>query len=144
MSDAAPTTASSMFTPLRDVAEHTAALGDQGVPVELPQEDNNTSSQPPPLSMVTGDVMALKSLCVSCEDEGTTNLLLTRIPFFRDVILMAFECEHCGYRSSELQSAEIQEKGSRFEVQVTSIEVRRRHFRVHELPDPSPHMTRHH
>ena len=75
------------------------------------------------VSMVAGDVMALRSLCVSCEDEGETKVLLTKIPFFRDVILMAFDCEHCGFRNSEVQSAEIQEKGCKFEVTVSSVKV---------------------
>ena len=73
--------------------------------------------------MVAGDVMTVKSLCVGCEDEGETKILLTKIPFFRDVILMAFECEHCGLRNSEVQSAEISEKGCRFEVVVTNEQV---------------------
>ena len=34
-----------------------------------------------------------------------TRLLLTRVPHFREVILMAFDCPHCGYRSNELQQA---------------------------------------
>lgn len=24
--------------------------------------------------------------------------MMTRIPFFREVVLMAFECQHCGFR----------------------------------------------
>ena len=137
-------TSSGMFTNLRDVAEHTAARAaadDAPAPTDAALRDgadaaahdgggsdraDDEGPQPlPTLSLNTGDVMCLKSLCVSCEDEGVTNLLLTRIPFFRDVILMAFECEHCGYRSSELQSAEVQEKGCRFEVTVATIQVRR-------------------
>eukprot|EP00708_Paratrimastix_pyriformis_P002606 GAFH01001357.1.p1 GENE.GAFH01001357.1~~GAFH01001357.1.p1 ORF type:complete len:540 (-),score=151.25 GAFH01001357.1:74-1471(-) len=55
---------------------------------------------------------------MSCGEQGMTNLLLTSIPFFRDVILMAFECPHCGYRSSELQAAQYAEVGCHFEVVV--------------------------
>lgn len=36
--------------------------------------------------------------------QGTTRLLLTRIPHFKEVILMAFECPHCGNRNNEIQS----------------------------------------
>jgi hypothetical protein len=28
--------------------------------------------------------------------QGTTRLLLTKIPFFREVIIMSFSCPHCG------------------------------------------------
>lgn len=67
-----------------------------------------------------GAITVLKSLCMNCEEQGVTRLLLTRIPFFRDVILMAFECEHCGFRNSEVQSAEVQERGCKFEVKINS------------------------
>lgn len=30
-------------------------------------------------------------------------MLLTKIPHFKEVILMAFECPHCGYRNNEIQ-----------------------------------------
>jgi len=36
-----------------------------------------------------------------------------RIPFYKQVIIMSFECEHCGYRNNELQSGEpVQEHGT--------------------------------
>ena len=34
-----------------------------------------------------------------------TSFLLTKIPHFKEVVVTAFECPHCGYRNSELQSA---------------------------------------
>lgn len=41
-------------------------------------------------------------------------MLLTKIPFFREIVLMSFQCEHCGFRNSEVQSAgEIQPLGTR-------------------------------
>ncbi|KAJ4458940.1 putative Zinc finger protein ZPR1 [Paratrimastix pyriformis] len=70
-----------------------------------------------PLSSDSGP-QQIESLCMSCGEQGMTNLLLTSIPFFRDVILMAFECPHCGYRSSELQAAQYAEVGCHFEVVV--------------------------
>lgn len=32
--------------------------------------------------------------------------MFTRIPFYKQVIVMSFHCEHCGYRNNELQSGE--------------------------------------
>ena len=32
-------------------------------------------------------------------------MLLTSIPFFREVIVMSFHCEHCGFSNNEIQSA---------------------------------------
>lgn len=37
--------------------------------------------------------------------QGTTRLLLTSIPFFKEVIVMSFRCEHCGFSNNEIQSA---------------------------------------
>ncbi|KAM3069820.1 nucleolar zinc-finger protein [Clarireedia jacksonii] len=52
-----------------------------------------------------------------------TKLLLTRIPFFREIIIMSFECPHCHFKDAEIQSAgEIQQKGVRSELRLTSLE----------------------
>ncbi|KAF9974463.1 nucleolar zinc-finger protein [Actinomortierella ambigua] len=51
------------------------------------------------------EVTEIESLCMNCHENGTTKLLLTRIPHYREVIVMAFECPHCHYRSNELQQA---------------------------------------
>jgi zinc finger protein len=54
---------------------------------------------------------------MACQENGTTRLLLTRIPFFRDVIIMSFECPHCGYRNNEIQpTGTIAEMACRFEL----------------------------
>ncbi|ODV57847.1 zinc finger-containing protein ZPR1 [Ascoidea rubescens DSM 1968] len=60
-------------------------------------------------------IQEIQSLCVNCEENGVTRILLTNIPYFRDVILMSFECPHCGFKNSEIQPAtEIQENGSKY------------------------------
>ena len=41
-------------------------------------------------------INVISSLCVACEERGETRLMLLKIPFFRDIILAAFTCEHCG------------------------------------------------
>ncbi|KAH9046533.1 zf-ZPR1-domain-containing protein [Lactarius hengduanensis] len=50
-------------------------------------------------------VEEIESLCVNCEEQGTTRLLLTSIPYFHEVIVMSFRCEHCGFSNNEIQSA---------------------------------------
>ncbi|KAI9726778.1 MAG: nucleolar zinc-finger protein [Chrysothrix sp. TS-e1954] len=57
-------------------------------------------------------VEEISSLCMNCHEEGTTRLLLTKIPFFREVVLMSFSCPHCEFKNSEVQSAgEVQQRG---------------------------------
>lgn len=44
-----------------------------------------------------------------------TRLLLTKVPFFREIILMSFYCEHCHFSNTEVQTAtEIQPQGSKY------------------------------
>jgi zinc finger protein len=44
-----------------------------------------------------------------------TRLLLTKIPFFREIVIMSFSCPHCHFQNTEIQSAgEIQQKGHKF------------------------------
>jgi len=50
-------------------------------------------------------VQEIESLCMNCEEQGVTRLLLTSIPFFREIIVMSFRCEHCGFSNNEIQSA---------------------------------------
>ncbi|KAH8110834.1 zf-ZPR1-domain-containing protein [Phellopilus nigrolimitatus] len=68
-------------------------------------------------------VQEIESLCMNCEKNGTTRLLLTSIPYFREVIIMSFRCEHCGWENNEVQSAGvIREHGSAYTVRILSRE----------------------
>ncbi|KAG5183327.1 ZPR1 zinc-finger domain-containing protein, partial [Tribonema minus] len=63
------------------------------------------------------------SLCMQCQGEGTTRMLMTKIPFFREVIISSFECDNCGWSNNQvLFGGELQEKGCRFELTVKSSE----------------------
>ncbi|KAF9419304.1 nucleolar zinc-finger protein [Podila epigama] len=71
---------------------------------EMPKTD---PADGPLFQDIDGDqeVTEIESMCMNCHQNGTTRLLLTRVPHFREVILMAFDCPHCGHRSNELQQA---------------------------------------
>lgn len=59
----------------------------------------------------------IESMCMNCEKNGITRLLLTKIPFYKEVVLMSFACEHCGFQNNEIQSgAEIKPKGIKFKL----------------------------
>ncbi|KAL1587985.1 hypothetical protein WHR41_03321 [Cladosporium halotolerans] len=71
-------------------------------------------------SKVTEEV---ESLCMNCHENGTTRLLLTKIPFFREIVIMSFACPHCGLQNNEIQSAgEIQPKAAKYAFKVESEE----------------------
>lgn len=49
--------------------------------------------------------------------------MCTRIPYYKQVIVMSFTCDHCGYRNTELQSGEqAQEFGTEIVLKVTTKE----------------------
>uniref|UniRef100_UPI00398F7B52 zinc finger protein ZPR1 n=1 Tax=Pristiophorus japonicus TaxID=55135 RepID=UPI00398F7B52 len=63
----------------------------------------------------------IESLCMNCRQNGMTRLLLTKIPFFREIIVSSFACEHCGWMDNEIQSAgRIQEQGVRYTLRAAS------------------------
>ncbi|KAG6873049.1 hypothetical protein C0995_003806 [Termitomyces sp. Mi166 len=64
-------------------------------------------------------VQEVTSLCMNCHKEGVTRLMLTSIPYFREVIVMSFRCEHCGATNNEIQSAgKIQEEGTAYTARI--------------------------
>lgn len=68
-------------------------------------------------------VEEIESLCMNCHADGTTRLLLTRIPFFKEIVIMSFSCPECNFKNSEIQSAgEIQQKGVSFKFRLESID----------------------
>uniref|UniRef100_A0A8C8ZLV0 Zinc finger protein ZPR1 n=1 Tax=Prolemur simus TaxID=1328070 RepID=A0A8C8ZLV0_PROSS len=65
----------------------------------------------------------IESLCMNCYNNGITRLLLTKIPFFREIIVSSFSCEHCGWSNTEIQSAgRIQDQGVRYTLTVRAQE----------------------
>ncbi|XP_023022950.2 zinc finger protein Zpr1 [Leptinotarsa decemlineata] len=63
----------------------------------------------------------IESLCMNCHSNGITRILLTKIPFYKELVLMSFSCEECGYQNNEIQSgAAIAEKGVRFTLKVNT------------------------
>jgi zinc finger protein len=48
----------------------------------------------------------IESMCPGCKENGTTKIMSINIPFYRQVIVMSFACEHCGLRNNNLQSGE--------------------------------------
>ncbi|EIM86612.1 zf-ZPR1-domain-containing protein [Stereum hirsutum FP-91666 SS1] len=85
-----------LFPSIRDIAEQTEALPEhvKGSAEEPAKEDDDERA-----------VQVIESLCMSCREQGQTRMLLTSIPYFREVIIMSFRCEHCGFENNEIQSA---------------------------------------
>ncbi|KAK5997912.1 Zinc finger chaperone ZPR1 [Cladobotryum mycophilum] len=68
-------------------------------------------------------VEEIESLCMNCHENGITRLLLTSIPYFREVVIMSFSCDHCGFQNNEMQPAgTIQPKGVHYELRLTQMD----------------------
>jgi zinc finger protein len=59
--------------------------------------------------------------CPNChEGKAKTLMLPTRVPGFREIVIMAIDCPDCGFRNSEVNfGGEIQTQGSRITLTVT-------------------------
>ncbi|EFN83895.1 zinc finger protein ZPR1 [Harpegnathos saltator] len=67
------------------------------------------------------EITEIESLCTDCGRNGLTRLLLTKIPHYKDIVLMSFDCNHCGYQNNEIQNAgKIGKKGIKITLQVSS------------------------
>ncbi|KXJ74313.1 zinc finger protein ZPR1 [Aedes albopictus] len=61
----------------------------------------------------------IESMCMNCHENGTTRLLLTSIPFYKEVVLMSFSCDNCGFQNNEIQpGGEMAPKGIRISVKI--------------------------
>ena len=66
----------------------------------------------------TGDVkkelMRFPSPCPGCFNPGEVRMCVATIPFFKEIIIMAYNCETCGHKSTEIkQGGGISEKASK-------------------------------
>eukprot|EP00759_Apiculatamorpha_spiralis_P014943 PhF_6_TR21670/c0_g1_i1/m.30924/K06874/K06874; zinc finger protein len=50
------------------------------------------------------EIMYLDEDCPSCHTPGRCKMHRCEIPFFKETIIMAFTCDNCGYRNSEVRS----------------------------------------
>jgi zinc finger protein len=60
--------------------------------------------------------------CPNCREGGAiTTMLPTKVPLFREIIIMNLTCDACGFRNAEVTfGGEIQEKGERLTLTVVS------------------------
>lgn len=55
------------------------------------------------LSIGRQEVMKFPSPCPSCTKPAETDMCVTDIPHFKEVIIMSLFCEHCGFKSNEVK-----------------------------------------
>lgn len=68
-------------------------------------EQHEEGSAPAPEVRAAGVVHEIPSLCMNCHDEGMTRLLVTAIPFFKEILVSSFQCDHCHHKDTSVTSA---------------------------------------
>ncbi|KAG8283180.1 nucleolar zinc-finger protein [Homalodisca vitripennis] len=82
-------------------------------------------TKPPPtqftLEDLQGEVLQFPTNCPNCGSPCETNMKLTKIPLFKEVVIMATICETCGVRTNEVKSGGgIEPLGQRIVVKVNN------------------------
>ena len=66
------------------------------------------------------EVVEIPDMCPNCAKMGKFKSAMTSIPHFKEVLIMAFNCVFCGYRSNEVKGGgAIPAKGQRIELTIT-------------------------
>jgi len=74
------------------------------------------------VDIVDGEVYELPAECPACTKHCTVNMKRVNIPHFKEVIVMATSCEHCGYRTSDIKTGgAIPEKGKKITLVVKNV-----------------------
>jgi len=89
-------------------------------PKPYKEEDESTTTEKSVFNLENGvPTGEIESLCMNCEENGNTKFMQTIIPFFKEILLSSFCCDHCGYKNSEVQfSGKLEDFGVRYEVNV--------------------------
>lgn len=72
-----------------------------------------------PLEELHGEVLRFDTNCSSCSSKCETNMKLTNIPHFKEVVIMSTNCDICGVRTNEVKSGGgIEEQGVKITVKI--------------------------
>ena len=84
-------------------------------PVLARQEDAELAGE-----QLQGEVLTFPTNCHECNAPAETNMKMTNIPHFKEVVIMATVCEVCGAKTNEVKAGGgIEPLGKRLELRVT-------------------------
>jgi len=103
--------------------EETSCAATSAAATAAADESSEVPKNPEPIYVTLNadqEVTELESLCMNCYKQGITRLMFLKIPFFKEIIVSAFSCPHCGFESKDVQSgATIQRLGIRYTLTLT-------------------------
>ncbi|MCL4123634.1 UNVERIFIED_CONTAM: hypothetical protein GTU68_022444 [Idotea baltica] len=69
------------------------------------------------------EVLQFNTICDQCSRPSVTKMKVTLIPHFKEVVIMATECDSCGYKTNEVKSGGgIEPLGKKYSLEVRSRE----------------------
>lgn len=71
----------------------------------------------------TKSVLTFPQPCFGCAEPGEVRMCVSSIPFFKEIIIMAYHCDLCGYKNTEIKTGGgISEKATKITFKVTDKE----------------------
>jgi len=111
--------------PANDVArseEHYARSKEQdhALGIYSDQEINGDGDTALTEEKLKEEVLSFPTNCPACNAPAETNMKITNIPYFKEVVIMATVCEVCGHKTNEVKSGGgIEEKGRKITLRIT-------------------------
>ena len=66
------------------------------------------------------EVLTFPTNCPDCNAPAKTNMKVTKIPYFKEVVIMATSCDICGHKTNEVKSGGgIEDKGTKITLNIT-------------------------
>lgn len=98
-------------TQYRRSAEQDSLLG-----IESLEDQKNPEEKPD----LRDEVLQFQTNCPECNAPAATNMKLVQIPHFKEVIIMATNCDVCGHRTNEVKSGgAIEPLGTKITLHIT-------------------------
>ena len=108
------------ITEYKRTPEQNAALGLAPYERDVDEEQGPDEEDP---NIVEGKAYTLPTDCPGCMKPAAVNMTMISIPYFKQVVVSAVSCQHCGYRSSEVRTGgEVPELGKRITLKVKNAE----------------------
>ena len=95
---------------------------EQNAHLGLDDEDDleNFEADADPSVIRKDEILTFHTNCPSCNTPCNTNMKVTQIPHFKEVIIMATSCDACGNKSNEVKSGTgVAPKGIRYQLKMT-------------------------
>ncbi|XP_045080277.1 zinc finger protein ZPR1-like isoform X2 [Coregonus clupeaformis] len=91
-----------------------------GIKAEKEEDEEEKPSND--IDSMRNEVLTFNTNCPECNAPASTNMKLVQIPHFKEVIIMATNCDDCGHRTNEVKSGgATEELGTKITLHLTDV-----------------------